>query len=1050
MYRLIDAALDRSRTVLMLFVLLMLVGLSTLLSIPKESSPDVTVPFVYISVMHDGIAPKDADTLIYKPLEKELRGLDGLKEMVATSSQGHLAITLEFFSDVDIDQALLDVRQKVDDAKGELPADSKEPRVKEINVALFPVMVVTLSGHVSEPELYAVAKDLQDRIEALPGVLEATLKGKRDEIAEIIVDPARMDNYGLSLNELGRLIGNNSQLVASEDLDTGAGRFGIQVPGLIESIADILALPVKVDGDQVLLFRDIAVGRLAYKDRQNSARVNGQPAVTLEIKKRIGENIIATLDDVKHTIQLVQPFWPEGIDVGITQDESDAIQTMLNELFNNVLVATLLVMILVLATLGMRSSMLVSLAIPGAFLLGIILLSIMGYTLNMVVLFALILSVGMLVDGAIVVTEYADRRLSEGAEKRDAYAEAAKRMAWPIIASTATTLAVFLPLLFWPGTTGEFMKYLPLTLLFTLSASLLMALIVVPTIGSVWGGKTQHNFAAVNVISAAEKGRFHELGGFTGGYVRVLHAALKRPLLILGIAIAALFGSFTLYGQFGHGVEFFPDVDNDIGQIDIRARGNLSLLEREQLIIDVERRVFDMIEIESIYTTTFVTPPNDAAADLIGRIQIGLVDWQWRRPANAILHEIEQRTADLPGIVIETRKKQDGPAGGSDIQLQLTANQADAILPLLDQVREIMLQDPELKDIRDDRPLEGIDWRLDINREQATRFGTDIASTGAMLRMITGGQKVGQFRPAISDDEIEILLRYPTGNRSIDQFEQFNINTPYGLIPVSHFIERNAVPKSGNIVRIDGKRRYMLTANVIEGVNATAKIQQLSQQLSDLDWQSAGVEPRFRGDFEDMAETGAFLGKAFGIAIFLMAVILVTQFNSFYNAVLIMSAIVLSIIGVLMGLLIRGEPFGIVMSGVGVIALAGIVVNNNIILIDTYNTLIKQGIQPIDAALRTGAQRLRPVLLTAVTTVLGLMPMVMQWNIDILNQSFSVGAPSSQWWTQLSTAIAGGLTFATVLTLILTPCMLILGEKYVKRKILVEPAALTMTSEIKS
>lgn len=1029
MNSLIDASLQRSRTVLMLFCLIMLIGLSTLINIPKESNPDITVPFVYVSVTHDGISPADADALIYKPLEKELRSLDGLKEMISTATTGHLSITLEFYTDVDIDQALLDVRQKVDDAKGELPEESKEPKVKEINVALFPVMVVTLAGEVDESALYAVAEDLQDRLEALPGVLEASIQGKRDEIAEIIVDPARMDNYGLSFSELASLVGNNNQLVASEDLDTGAGRFGVKVPGLIESIPDILQLPVKADGDQVVLFQDIAVGRLAYKDRKNAARVNGKQAVTLEIKKRIGSNIIQTLDEVKGIINQVKPYWPAGIEVGITQDESEQIKDMLNDLFNNVLVATLLVMILVLGSLGLGSSFLVGVAIPGAFLMALIVLSMMGYTMNMVVLFSLILSVGMLVDGAIVVTEYADRRLAEGAKRRHAYMEAAQRMAWPIIASTATTLAVFLPLLFWPGTTGEFMKFLPLTLLYTLSASLIMALIVVPTIGAVMGRDGHHNPAALQAIQAAEQGRFHELKGFTGAYIRVLHKAVQRPLTVLGIAIGALIMSFVIYASMGHGVEFFPDVDADIGLVDVRARGNLSLLERETLVQEVEKRIFDMGEIQSIYSATFIKAPTDAAADVIGRIQIELVNWEHRRTANEILADIEQRTASIAGIIIETQKKKNGPAAGAPIQLQLTASSREAIIPLLEQVKDVFNADPDLKDVRDDRPLEGVEWQLKINREEATRFGTNIASTGAMIRMITGGQKVGTFQPDFSDDEVEILLRYPTQARNIDQFDSFNLQTPHGLVPVSNFMQRVAVPKSGDVIRIDGKYRYRVTANVQEGVNANEKIFALTDAIKDLNWREAGVEPRFRGDFEKMAETGSFLGKAFGIALFLMATILVTQFNSFYQAGLIMSAIVLSVVGVLIGLLIRGEPFGIVMSGVGVIALAGIVVNNNIVLIDTYNRLIHQGVEPVDAALRTGAQRLRPVLLTAITTVVGLMPMVMQWNIDLLHQHFTVGAPSSQWWTQLSTAIAGGLTFATVLTLILTPCMLVLGSR---------------------
>ena len=817
--------------------------------------------------------------------------------------------------------------------------------------------------------------------------------------------------------------------MASEDLQNDAGRFAIRIPGLVENISDILNMPIKVSGDQVVLFRDIAVGRLAYKDRSSAARVGGQAAVTLEIKKRIGSNIIDTVDQVRSVIDTVKPYWPDGLEAQVIQDGSKEINTMLNDLFNNVLVATLMVMVLVLGSLGIRNSILVGIAIPGAFLMGIIWLSMSGSTMNMVVLFALILSVGMLVDGAIVVTELADRKLAEGLAPKQAYAAAAKRMAWPIIASTATTLAVFLPLLFWPGTTGEFMKYLPLTLLYTLTASLIMALIVVPAIGSLMAHKQQGSDPAVARLLAAERGEFERIGGFAGGYVKLLRLALRHPLLVLLVAIASMVGSFMLYGKYGHGVEFFPDVDSDITMVDIRARGNLSITEREALVLQVEKLIFNMDEVDSIYTTTMAKPANDSAPDLIGRIQLELSNWEQRRSANAVLADIEQQAAAIPGILIETRKQQGGPPGGADVQLQLTANSAEAILPLLDQVRAIFEADPDLKDIRDDRPLEGIEWKLSVDREQAARLGASISAAGNMVRMLTGGQVVGSFQPDFTDDEVDIVLRYPENRRTLDDLDGFNLTTPYGLVPVSQFMTQTAEPRGGDLVRIDGKRRYRLTANVKDGVNATDKIQQLSEKMASLDWQGAGVEPRFRGDFEQMAETGQFLGTAFGIAIFMMATILVTQFNSFYQAGLILSAIVLSIVGVLMGLLIRGEPFGIVMSGVGVIALAGIVVNNNIVLIDTYNSLRKDGLDAIEAALRTGAQRLRPVLLTAITTVLGLMPMVFQWNIDLIHRHFSVGAPSSQWWTQLSTAIAGGLTFATVLTLILTPCLLVLADR---------------------
>lgn len=1029
MHSFIEAAISRRRTVLMLFVLVILMGISTLFSIPKESNPDVTIPTIYVSITHIGISPEDADKLIYEPLEKQIKGLDGLKEMVSTATDGHLSVQLEFYSDVDIDQALDDVRVKVSDARAEFPSDTEEPVVKEINVALFPVMVVTLSGLVDESILYFAAEKLQDRIEALSGVLEVDIRGKREQVGEIIIDPASLDNYGLSLAEVAQLLSDNSVLVATEDLENSAGHFDIKVPGKINDIKGLMDLPVKHVDDHVVLLKDIAIGRLGYKDPKSGATINGKMGVSLEIKKRIGTNIIETLDEVRSIAAEFEQQMPEGMKISVLQDESEQIKTMLNDLFNNVLVSTLLVMIIILGSLGLRSSSLVGLAIPGAFLMGIMVISAMGDTLNMVVLFALILSVGMLVDGAIVVTEYADRRLAEGAIAVDAYSEAAKRMAWPIIASTATTLAVFLPLLFWPGVMGGFMKYLPLTLLFTLSASLIMALVVIPAVGSIMGQGKYHNPAGLESIKAAESGEFEKLTGFSRWYVSVLKTALQHPIKVTLSVISILVLSFFIYGALGKGAEFFPDVDADVALVDIRARGNLSFSERERIVKGVEDYIFDMEEIDSIYTTVYISPPNDSAADLIGRIQIELIDWESRRLALDILEEIDERTRDIPGIIIETRKKDGGPAGGLPIQLEFRSQNGEAIPPILDKVRTIFEADPDLKDISDDLPLEGVEWRLDIDREAAVRQGASVSSIGAIINMSTGGQIISQFQPDASDEELDIILRYPNSQRTLSLLDNLNVQTAQGSIPISNFVNRVPVQQGGDIVRVDGLRRYILKADVQANVNANAKIRELGEKLKELDWVAAGVEPKFRGDFEEQAETGVFLMTAFGIAIFMMMTILVTQFNSFYQSGLIMSAIILSIAGVLIGLVIRGEPFGIVMSGMGIIALAGIVVNNNIVLIDTYNQIKNSGIDPLEAALRTGAVRMRPVLLTATTTIIGLMPMVFQWTIDLIHQHFSVGAPSSQWWTQLSTAIAGGLTFATVLTLILTPCLLVLKDR---------------------
>jgi len=1035
MNAIIDAALSRIRTVILLFCLAIIVGLSSLSSIPKESTPDISIPLAYVSIRHEGISPEDADRILYQPMHKELKSLDGLKEITSTASEGHLSIQLEFQSDIDIDEALVDVREAVDAAKGELPSATDEPKVKEINLSLFPVMVVGLAGNVDERVLFAVAKDLQEKIESIKGVLEAKIQGDREEVAEIIIDPAKLDSYNIDHGALFSLINNNNQLVAAGNLDAGTGRFAVKVPGLIEDTQDILSMPVKVDGDKVVRFADIAYGQRTYKDAKSRARINGKPALALEISKRLGSNIIETLAEVKVLVNKEKANWPDGIEVTFNQDQSKEIKRTLADLFNNVLFATVLVMIIIVASLGARSSLLVGLAIPGSFLMGIMVLNFMGFTLNMVVLFALILSVGMLVDGAIVVTEYADRRMAEGHSNRAAFGEASKRMAWPIIASTATTLAVFLPLMFWPDTMGDFMSFIPLTVMITLTASLLMALIVIPALGAWLGKPGAIDDKALRTMQAAEQGNFKGLSGLTGRYVALLSKLIKSPLKTLMGVFAIMIATVFLYGSLGKGVEFFPAVDAEIALVDVRARGNLSLQERDALVRQVEKRLYDMTEIKTLYTTSFIAPPSDgkSAVDLVGRIQLELVDWQQRRLAVEILEDIRIRTQDIAGIIIETKVKEDGPAQGAPIQLEISGPHNETLLAVVAEIRRQLDKDPELRDIKDSRPLEGIEWELDVDREAASRLGASVSSVGSLVKMVTSGLNLGSYRPDDADDELDIRLRYPTADRTLDQIDDLRVSYQGQLVPISSFTTKTAHQKSGNIVRSGSNLRYMIDAEVQAGVNDVAKRLQI-QAVLDQNPLPPGVQYRFKGNAEEMEKTGSFLGSAFLLAIFMMVAILVTQFNSLYRAGLVLSAIVLSFAGVFMGLMIRGEPFGIVMSGVGMIALAGVVVNNNIVLIDTYAQLRKQGMAAADAALRTGAQRLRPVLLTTVTTVCGLIPMVYQLNIDLIGREILVDAPSSQWWTQLSTAIAGGLTFATVLTLLLTPCLLVLVDQKKDRR----------------
>lgn len=1028
----IDAAIHHARTVISTLVLILIAGTVTFVQIPKESAPDINIPVIYVSMFHTGISPDDAVSMLVKPMEADLRTVEGVKEMRSTAFEGGANILLEFEAGFDADQAMDDVREQVDKAKAELPEETDEPVVSEVNFSLFPVLVVALSGDVPERTLLTIAKDLEDEIEGIPAVLDANIGGKRDEQGQIIIDPALVEAYGLSAQDFVTFFSGNNTLVAAGNLDTGAGRFAVKVPGLIETVPEVLNLPIKVQGDRVVRLADIAEGRRGFEDAEGFARVNGQPGLTVEVSKRTGENIIDTVAKVREVVERERQTWPEGIEVTYMQDQSTEIKQSLNDLTNNVIAAVLLVMVVVVGALGLRSGLLVGIAIPGSFLMAILVIGAAGLTINMVVLFGLILAVGMLVDGAIVVTEYADRKMSEGLHRRAAYGLAAKRMAWPVIASTATTLAAFLPLAFWTGVVGEFMKYLPYTLLATLTASLFMALIFVPTLGAIFGRAGGTDPAVMQAIAASEEGDVRDLKGLTGFYARTLDRLLRHSGKVVLAAVALLICSQVLYGTYGKGVEFFPEIEPKQAFLYVHARGNLSVQEKDALVNEVEQAVLGMDGIESLYVKTGKNSADrEAPEDVIGSVGIDFTDWQTRRPANEILDDIRDITSQprFAGVRVEVREQEEGPPVGKPIQVEISATDRDLIYEAAEKIRSGMEEMGGFTDIEDTRAVPGIEWELRVDRAQASKFGIDIRSVGDMVKMVTNGLKFSTYRPDNADEEVDIIARYPDDYRTLEQLDRITVNTPEGTVPVGAFVEREPQPKTGEIRRVDGRQVVTVSSEVAEGLLVDDKLRQLQAWMAT----EADLDPRlsieFKGEDEEQAKSRDFLMKAFGVALFLMAIILVTQFNSFYSAFLILSAVIMSTIGVFLGLLVFGQPFGIIMSGIGVIALAGIVVNNNIVLIDTYDRLKHEIADAHEAILRTGVQRLRPVLLTTVTTGLGLLPMMFQVNIDFVNREFSIGAPSMQWWSQLSTALVCGLTFATVLTLVVTPSALMLRVK---------------------
>lgn len=1110
----LQAIISRPKTVLTLMIFMIAAGIMSYIGVPKEAQPDIDVPVYYVSIGQQGISPSDSERLLVRPMETSLRGLDGLKELTAIASEGHAGIILEFNIETDKDEVLADIRDKVDQAKADLPSQADEPVITETNFALQPTIIVTLSGDVPERTLTTLARRLKDEIEAISTVREASLAGDREELLEVVVDLMKLESYDITQDELLNALTQNNQLVAAGFIDDGNGRFNVKVPGLVETAQDVFSIPIKQSGEGVVTLGEVAEIKRTFKDPSTFTRVNGQPAISIQVTKRIGTNIIENNDQVRAVVTAFTKDWPSSINVNYLLDQSSFIFEVLGSLQSSIMTAIVLVMICVVGTLGIRSGLLVGLAIPGSFMLAFLILGGLGMTVNMMVMFGMVLTVGMLVDGAIVVTEYADRKISEGMGPADAYKRASKLMFWPVVSSTATTLAAFLPLLLWPGVPGQFMSYLPKMVIIVLSASLLTALVFLPVtgtffaqiaaavsrratmvtalfIGAIAGfaafmgpfsgfeGTVQMAGGLLTAVIAFVLGyqvskfiasrraakpapesddvalmlssraplEVHKVPGITGGYLRFLRLAagtLWGNVAVIVVILAMTAGSFMYFAANSQGVEFFVDEEPDVAIVLVSARGNLSATEIRDLVGEVEAEVLQVDGIENVVMSA--TAPGggggglevlggvqDKPADVIGELQIELADYCCRRRAVDIFEDIRQRTTNMAGIKVEVRKIEGGPPTGKDLRLEVKSTDYDTMVETVGRIRDHVDTVELLSDQEDGRPLPGIEWQLDVDREQAGRYNAGIVQVGSMVQLVTNGVLIGTYRPDDSEDEVDIRVRLPRGERTLDQFELLKLRTANGQVPISNFIERTAQPKVSSITRRDGLYAMDVKASLAEGAMVDGRpavpddAVKLVQTWVDTQEWPENVFLRFRGADEEQQESSAFLGKAAIAALFMMFIILLTQFNSFYQTILTLSTVILAISGVLVGMALTGQRFSIIMTGTGIVALAGIVVNNAIVLIDTFNRMGEEGVTDTrQAALKTAAQRLRPIMLTTVTTILGLVPMALQINMNFFTQTVSVGGITSIWWVQLSTAIISGLAFSTMLTLVMIPSMLAL------------------------
>jgi multidrug efflux pump len=1030
----IDAAISRARTTLSIFVAVMLTGFACYLAIPVELNPDVEVPIIITTIIHEGISPEDAERLLAKPAELELKSLDGISQISSFSSENAATIITEFDISFESQFALSEVREAINRAKARFPQDTEEPLIQEVSAATLPVVQIAIGGvGVPERVLLQVAENLQREIEILPSILEAIMVGNREQLLEAVIDPAKLETYGIPNSAIVQTVMGNNRLIAAGQVDTGQGSFSVKVPGLIETAEDLFNLPLASNDLGVITVSDIADVRRTFKDATRYSYANGSASISLNVMKRKGANLVQAMEQIDAVVEEIRPSLPPSVSISYINNTAPLVIEQNMGLQGNMATAMVLVLIVVIASVGVRSGLLVTLAVPFSFFFAFIIIRLLGFTYNFMVMFGLLLGLGMLIDGAIVLVEYADRKMAEGLNAHEAYRAAVQRMFWPILASTATTLAAFLPIMFWPGVSGQFMSYLPITVFAVLVGSLFYALLFAPIIGALIG---KSSAADQTYLRDLEEGDPLKTGGATAVYARVLNFAVRAPITVFFLSIASLVAIVAAYGQYGKGVEFFTGVEPSQTQVQVFARGNFSPAELRDIMLDVEGRIREVGHFKGIVTQSGsgqqMSGTGQTAPDIIGSIFIEMTD---RRDRDLDGFEVENRyreaIANLPGARAEVVTIEQGPPVGKAVQLELSGEDLDLLFSEAGRIHSYMETGMTgFIDIDDTAPVPGIQWEIQVDRARAAMFGASMTEIGTAIQLMTNGVFMGDYRPSDSEEEVDIRVRYPAEYRGLEQIDTLRINTANGLVPLSSFITREAKPAVSSIQRVDGDRVVYVRANPAAGIVADNKVRELELYLEE-NPPPAGINYQFRGANEEQEQSAAFLSQAFSLALALMAILLVTQFNSYYQALLILSSVLLSTAGVLLGLLITGQTFSIILTGIGIVALAGIIVNNNIVLIDTFNHLKKEhpkwSLQ--DIIVHTGVQRLRPVFLTTFTTGFGLLPLAMHVSVDLIGAEIEVGGPITSQWVSLASAIVFGLSFGTILTLIVTPAMLALPDR---------------------
>ncbi len=1026
-----QAALKRQATVLALLVIIVIAGLYSYLTLPRESFPDITIPYVFVTTTYEGVAPQDMEKLITIPIERKLKGIDNVEEIRSTSAEGLSTVAIKFLPKVDLDDAVQKVRDKVDQAKNDLPTDlPDDPVIQEVNFSDMPVIRVVLSGPFSLRRLQSLAEDLQDQIESITGILEARISGGLEREIHVEFNLDRVGAYNVPFSSIINSVTRSNVNMPGGSMDIGEGKYLVRVPEDFKHPSEIFSIVAFVRDGKPVYLRDIATIKDAHKDALTRSRINGEKSVTIAVSKRSGENIVRVTDEVKRIVEDMRPHLPRTLKIDLTADMSNDVRLMVADLENNIISGLLLVLTVIFLFIGGQSAVFVAMAIPYSMFITFALLTGFDVTMNMVVLFSLILALGMLVDNGIVIVENIYRHMQQGKSRQEAARVGADQVAWPVITSTLTTLGAFSPMMFWPGIMGEFMGYLPMTLIMALSASLFVALVINPVLSA--------RYQRVKIANPAPKNPAAKEPVVKRIYLVVLKWCLRHRWVVVLTSTFLLLAATVSFGLFGKGTEFFPETEPKRAYVNIKAPEGTNLDTSDELVAEAEKIVSEYEDIRYVIANIGALGGDPfsqgGTGTHINRVVLDFKDFHDRsRPSSEIVDDVRRRLlATVKGAEVQVEKEEEGPPTGKPINIEISGEDILTLGELAAQVRKEIRNIPGLVDLKDNFVKGKPEIRVRVDKEKAALLGLDTYTIAYTVKAAINGVKAGVYREG--KDEYDIIARLPERDRqSIENLKRITVSGSAGEpIPLTSLAEISLGSGIGAIMRLDQKRVVTISGDV-SGRLANDVIKDIDQRLQqNLTW-PRGYQYRFSGEQEEQAKAQAFLSKAFFACIAIILLIMLTQFNSFITPLIILSSVILSLIGVFIGLLVTGTAFGIIMTGIGVISLAGVVVNNAIVLIDYYNQQLAKGMTSLDALLRAGAVRFRPVMLTAITTILGLLPMATGISFDFRKLAWDIGGESSQWWGPMAVAVIFGLGFATLLTLIVVPVLCSLADSLKSR-----------------